>query len=525
MKEIESFTQSKKINSLTKSKVYLHPETLLAQGKVLPQDIKIEEALLGALMLEKDAFNKVADILFPEVFYKDQHQIIFQAIMNLSNRSEPIDLLSVTQELRRMGKLEIIGGASYLTQLTYQVASAAHIEFYARVLMEKYLKREVIRISTASVENAFEDSVDVFDLIEESTKSIFELVEKVTKAREKNLATLIKETVENLKESMNKSGLTGVPSGLKDIDIVTNGWQNSHFIILAARPAMGKSALMLTFAKNAAIEYNMPVAIFSLEMTAQDIVKRLLASVTHIPLNRINNATLTEYELAQIAQTLEKLKDVPLYIDDTSGLSLTELRAKARRLKANNNIQLLIIDYLQLMSNRDRGSANTNREQEISGISRGLKSLAKELNIPIIALSQVNRAVEKEKENKMPKLSDLRESGSLEQDADMVFFIYRPEYYSKDDTEPELKGVAFVNIAKNRHGKTTEVKLRFNGEYSYFSDFDDIHYFDTNTIAPNTDFERDSELGQYKILPSRMNQSKDDGDFDDISRNEIEEDF
>ncbi|RME18043.1 MAG: replicative DNA helicase, partial [Bacteroidetes bacterium] len=412
-----------------------------------------------------------------------------------------------------------------LTQLTYKVASAAHIEYYARVLLQKYLQREVIHICTETIHNAFEDGVDIFDLIEYATKTIFELIENVTKSREKDLKSLAAETLDGLKNVIETKRLTGIPSGLIEIDNVTNGWQKSHFIILAARPAMGKSALMLTFAKNAAIEYNVPVAIFSLEMTSQDIVKRLLSAITHIPLDKINTAQLADYELIQIAQNIEKLQNVPLYIDDTSSLSLTELRAKARRLKVQYNIQLIIVDYLQLMTNRDKISFNTNREQEISSISRGLKSLAKELDIPIIALSQVNRAVEKEKENKMPKLSDLRESGSLEQDADMVLFIYRPEYYTREDTEPELKNVAFINIAKNRHGRTAELKLRFNGPYSYFSDFtDDIHHFaSSHTINPNTDFLNDGHK-QGIVIPSKINQNRND-DIDDISRNEIEEDF
>ncbi|MCX7728063.1 MAG: replicative DNA helicase [Bacteroidia bacterium] len=521
---MDEFEEIKQKKLLRKPIKHLHPEMLLGNGKLMPQAIEIEEAFLGALMLEKDAYVKVADFVFSEIFYKPQHQQIFKAIQSLFQRSEPIDLLSVTQELRRLSCLEEIGGAYYLTQLTYKVASAAHIEYYARVLLQKHLQREVIRICTETIQNAFEDSIDIFELIEYATKTIFELIENVTKSREKDLKSLVTETIDELKTSISLKGLTGVPSGLADIDKITNGWQKSHFIILAARPAMGKSALMLTFAKNAAIEHGIPVAIFSLEMTAQDIVKRLLASLTHIELDKINNGRLADYELIQIDQSIEKLGNIPLYIDDTSSLSLTELRAKARRLKVQYDIQLIIIDYLQLMSNRDKSAFNSNREQEISGISRGLKSLAKELNIPIIALSQVNRAVEKEKENKMPKLSDLRESGSLEQDADMVLFIYRPEYYTKEDTEPEMKNVAFVNIAKNRHGKTAEIKLRFHGAYSYFSDMNDMQYFDSfsTPIEPNSDFLNDSgKMGI--VVPSKINQNKDDNR--DISRNEIEEDF
>ena len=504
----------------------VHPEMFLESGKLMPQAVDIEEAFLGAIMLEKDAFIKIADIVHQDIFYKSQHQIIYNAIHNLFHRNEPIDLLSVTQELKRLSKLELVGGAYYLTQLTYKVASAAHIEYYARVLLQKYLQREIIRICTETIHNAFEDSTDVFDLIDYSTKAIFELIENVTKAREKNIKTIAFETYQELQIDREKKGLTGVPSGLKEIDSITNGWQKSHFVILAARPGMGKSALMLTFAKNAAIEYNIPVAIFSLEMTAQDIAKRLLSAITQISVDKINKGLLEPYQYVHLQKAIEKLENVPLYIDDTSSLSLTELRAKARRLKTQYNIQLIIVDYLQLMSNRDKSIYNTNREQEISGISRGLKSLAKELNIPIIALSQVNRAVEKEKENKMPKLSDLRESGSLEQDSDMVMFIYRPEYYSREDTEPELKGIAFINIAKNRHGKTAELKLKFNGAYSYFSDLDDMDYFSYQDGSLDENSDESEEFYQGIVISSKINQSSfKSSDDDDIIRNEVEEDF
>lgn len=503
----------------------IHPEMLLENGKQMPQAVEIEEAILGAIMLEKDAFIKIADFIFKEVFYKSQHQIIFEAIHNLFQRNEAIDLLSVTQELKRLGRLETVGGAVYLAQLTYKVASAAHIEHYARILMQKYLQREVIRICTETIHNAFEDTIDIFDIIDYATQTIYQLIENVTKTREKNIKTIVNDTLKELRDASTKRGLTGVPCGLTDIDKITNGWQKSYFIILAARPGMGKTALMLTFAKNAAFDYKIPVAIFSLEMTSQDIVKRLLSSITQISLEKINSARLVEHELIKIQEVMQKMEDVPLYIDDTSMLTLTELRAKARRLKTQYDIQLIIIDYLQLMSNRDRMSTHSNREQEISSISRGLKGLAKELNIPIIALSQVNRAVEKEKENKMPKLSDLRESGSLEQDADLVFFIYRPEYYTKDDTQPEFKNLAILNLAKNRHGQTAEIKLKFIGEYGYFTDMSDIHDFSDafTSFPPNTDFTSGMPYQGGMIIPSKINQIKDD--HNDISRNEIEEDF
>jgi replicative DNA helicase len=530
MSDLKNIPGLKKFNTAKKSLTNVHPEMLLDNGKVMPQALEIEEAFLGALMLEKDAFIKVAELVFADIFYKPQHQIIFNAIFNLFHRNEPIDLLSVTQELKRLSQLEIVGGAYYLTQLTYKVASAAHIEYYARVLLQKYLQREVIRICTETIQNAFEDSNDVFLLVENTTKTIFELIETVTKSREKNIKTLVQETIDNLKNAKNNLGLTGVPSGIKAIDSITSGWQKSHFIILAARPAMGKSALMLTFAKNAVIDYSskenkIPVAIFSLEMTAQDIVKRLLSMYTQIPLDRISNGQLAEYELVQLSKAIENFNDVPLFIDDTPSISLTELRAKARRLKAQHDIKLIIIDYLQLMSNRDKNSNTSNREQEISSISRGLKSLAKEIDVPIIALSQVNRAVEKEKENKMPKLSDLRESGSLEQDADMVFFIYRPEYYTGDNTEPEWKDAAELSLAKNRHGRTDRLKLRFHKQFGLFTDYDDGNPFSAfSSIEPNSDFMSETGVKPTGIvISSRLNQNKDDNS--DISRNEIEEDF
>ncbi len=512
-----------KLKELGKKPIITHPEHLMESGKVMPQSVELEEALLGALMLERDAYTKVAEFLFKEVFYKDQHQVIFGAIMSLSELNEPIDLLSVTNELKRLGKLELVGGAYYLSQLTYRVASSANIEYYARILLQKFLQRKVISLCTETIHYAFEDGIDIFDLVDHFTKIIFELVETVTKSKEKDIKNLIDETLNTIKELRDKKdggGITGIPSGLKDLDRVTNGWQNSHFIIIAARPGMGKSALMITLAKNAAIENKIPTAIFSLEMTAQDIVKRLLAAQTKMPIDKFTKAQLQDYEIIQISDTLEKIKEAPLYIDESEAVSLMDIRTKARRLKVQHGIKFIIIDYLQLMHNRD--DKNGNREQEISSISRGLKSLAKELNIPIIALSQVNRAVEKEA-NKRPKLADLRESGSLEQDTDMVLFIYRPEYYSKNDTADFETKMGYIDIAKNRHGATAEIQLGFEGIYSRFCNYDDVkrdeEQLSENKLPTNTDF-----LGESgPIFSSKMNKKDDNNDISDVSRNQIED--
>lgn len=450
------------------------PGTANEIGKLPPQAVELEEAVLGAMLLEREALSTVIDILSPTAFYKEQNGRVFAAMVALFNRSEPVDILTVTQELKRSGELEYVGGAYYVSALTNRIASSANIEFHARIVAQKYLQRELIRLSTETIKTAYEDGTDVFELLDETTKNIFEILDSNVRKQHDKMSTLIAKAITEIESAANqKDGLLGVPSGFTALDRITGGWQKSDLLILAARPGMGKTAFVVSMAKNAAVEFNKPVAIFSLEMSSLQLVKRLISSETEITQDKILKGNLDNHEFVQLNERIKKLAVAPLYIDDTPALSIFELRAKARRLKENQKVELIIIDYLQLMSGGPDGKGN--REQEISAISRGLKSLAKELEIPIIALSQLSRQVENRPGgSKRPQLSDLRESGAIEQDADMVMFIYRPEYYGMevDENNEPTRGRAEVIIAKNRHGALETVKLRFLGQFAKFADLD-----------------------------------------------------
>jgi replicative DNA helicase len=450
-----------------------NPTNLL--GKVPPQAIELEMAVLGALMLEKDALTNVIDILKVESFYKESHKVIFQAILDLFTDSQPIDLLTVTSQLRKSGTLEIAGGAFYITELTSKVASAANIEYHSRIITEQAIKRDLIRISSVIQKDAFEDTTDVFDLLDKMEQSLFEISEKNIRKNYSDMRSIMRDAIVELEERKNqKDGLTGVPSGFTALDRVTSGWQKSDLVIIAARPAMGKTAFVLSVLRNAAVDHSKPVAIFSLEMSAIQLVNRLISSEAELDSEKIKKGSLADHEWAQLVHKTAKLSKAPLFVDDTPALSILELRAKARKLKAQHDIQMIVIDYLQLMSGDTKGGGGGNREQEIASISRALKKIAKELNIPVIALSQLSRAVETRGGDKRPQLSDLRESGSIEQDADMVMFLYRPEYYgfNEDESGASLMGVGEVIIAKHRNGSLENVKLRFIGRYTKFTDLD-----------------------------------------------------
>lgn len=450
----------------------------VAAGKVPPQALELEEAVLGAMLLEKDAFVTVSEILNSDCFYKEAHQVIFEAITNLFTREQPIDILTVTEELRRMGKLDAVGGAFYITQLTGRVASAAHIEYHSRIIYQKYLQREMIRISGVIQTKAFDESEDVNDLLEEAENSLFMLSQGSMKRDAIQIKGVISEAIEHIKiAGKREDGLSGIPSGFTELDKITSGWQNSDLVIIAARPAMGKTAFVLSMARNMVVKYKHPVAIFSLEMSNLQLVNRLIVSETELDANKIKNGKLTDQEWLQLDNKVTDLIEAPLFIDDTAGLSVFELRAKARRLKKQYDIKAIIIDYLQLMN--ASGMRPGNRQEEVSMISRSLKGLAKELNIPIIALSQLSRAVEtRTGEGKRPQLSDLRESGAIEQDADMVLFIHRPEYYkiTEDEQGNSLIGVAEIIVAKHRNGATGDVRLRFRPEVIRFEDYSDSGY-------------------------------------------------
>jgi replicative DNA helicase len=450
-----------------------------ALGKLPPQAVELEEAILGALMLEKDSLTEVIEKLRPDTFYRESHQTIFKAIKSLFENAEPVDILTVTTELRKRGDLELVGGAYYIASLTSKVSSSANIEAHAHIITELAIKRSLISVSSDIQKEAYEDTTDAFELLGKAEQSLFDVSEKNISREVRTMADLLKDALKELDEKSKKTdGLTGVPTGFTNLDRITSGWQPSDLVILAARPGMGKTAFVVSALRNAAVDFHKPVAIFSLEMSAVQLVNRLISAEAEIEGPKLKSGNLDVNEFAQIHQKINKLSQAPIYIDDTAALSVFELRAKCRKLKAKHDIQLIIIDYLQLMSGDSSGNkAMGNREQEIAYISRSLKKIAKELNVPVIALSQLSRAVESrgnDKGGKKPQLSDLRESGSIEQDADMVIFLYRPEYYQIETTEEGLpaKGLAEVIIAKHRNGSLETVPLKFVGKFTKFDNLD-----------------------------------------------------
>ena len=444
------------------------PGTDLGQavfGKIPPQSKELEEAILGAIMLEKGAFDTIAEIIKPECFYLETHQRIFRAMQALAGKSTPIDMLTVVEELRFREDLEFVGGPYYVSKLTNAVVSSANIEAHARIVVQKFIQRELIRISGEIIGEAYEDSTDVFDMLDEAESKLFEITNSHLRRNFDSIDSVLIKTIERIEDMRNRQDdITGVPTGFESLDKLTYGWQPTDLIILAARPSVGKTAFALNLARSAALHATKPTAVgfFSLEMSSAQLVQRILSAESEIWLEKIARGRLEEHEMKQLYKKgIEKLSKAPIYIDDSAALNIFELRAKCRRLKNKHNVGIIIIDYLQLMS----GSAdrNSNREQEISKISRDLKSLAKELQIPIIALSQLSREVEKRKEgNKIPQLSDLRESGAIEQDADMVMFLYRPDYYEMNTNEfgESNKGETYVKIAKHRNGSLETIKLK-----------------------------------------------------------------
>ena len=443
-------------------------------GKVPPNARELEEAVLGAIMLEKSAFDTVLEILKPECFYVDAHQTIFKAFQDLALKGMPIDMLTVVEELKKAEQLDMIGGPFYITRLTNAVVSTANIEAHSRIILQKFIQRELIRISGEIMSDSYEDSTDVFDLLDESETKMFNITNNYLKKNYEDIGNALAKAINRIDELRNrKDDISGVPSGFKSLDHVTYGWQPTDLIILAARPSVGKTAFALNLARNAALHptRSVPVGVFSLEMSASQLVQRILAAESEISMEKIARGKLEEYEYQQLlTKGIKRLETAPIFIDDTAALNIFEFRAKARRLVHKHNVGLILIDYLQLMSgNNDR---NSNREQEISNISRNLKALAKELNIPIIALSQLNRAVETRKESKIPVLADLRESGAIEQDADMVMFIYRPEAHEilHNEQGESTRGETYIKIAKHRNGALDMIKLRSRLDIQKFED-------------------------------------------------------
>ncbi len=472
-------------------------------GKLPPQALDLEKSVIGALMIEKDAFATVADLLRPESFYSDQHRHIFDAIRALSTNDAPIDILSVVEQLKSMGTLEQAGGVVYLSELTQRVASAAHLRYHAQIVAQKATARDLIGLACQIEEKGYDETQDVDELMQEAEAGVFEISQRSQKRDVTHIFPVITEAFERMhKASQNEGNISGIPSGFTELDKITSGWQKSDLVIIAARPAMGKTAFVLSMAKNIAVDFNIPVAIFSLEMSNVQLVNRLIMNVCEIEGGKIRNGRLTKAEWDKLENNISILQNAPIYVDDTPGLSVFELRSKARKLVKDKKIQLIIIDYLQLMN--ANGTNFGSREQEVSIISRTLKGLAKELDIPVIALSQLSRAVEKRDssnsnvDGKKPLLSDLRESGAIEQDADMVCFIHRPEYYKlyDDGNGKDLRGLGQIIVAKHRNGATDEIWLRFIGKYTRFQNENDA--YDESLYA---DVQYETKSSKMNMLP------------------------
>ena len=436
----------------------------LQKGKLPPQAVDLEEVVLGAMMIDKKGVDEVIDILQPEAFYKESHQLIFNAIISLFEKQEPIDIKTVSFQLKKDGNLNSVGGDYYLIELSQKVSSSAHIEFHSRIILQKFIQRKLISISNDIIEDSYDETSDVFDLLDKAESKIYDISQRNLKKNTQSAEDLVLAAKKKIEEISKKEGLSGIASGFGEIDRLTSGWQPSDLIIVAARPGMGKTAFTLSMARNITVENNIPVAFFSLEMSAIQLITRLISSETGLNSEKLRTGKLEKFEWELLNVKVTNLENAPLYIDDTPSLSIFELRAKARRLSSQYGIKLIVVDYLQLMT-LGSSQKSGNREQEISTISRNLKALAKELDIPIIALSQLSRAVELRGGTKRPILSDLRESGAIEQDADIVSFLYRPEYYKIDewddeDRSPALGQAEFI-VAKHRNGGLSSIKLKF----------------------------------------------------------------
>ena len=476
------------------------------EGKLQPQAIELEQAVLGALLIDNESLSDAIDSLQAEYFYVPKHQKIFEAIVNLFNNTKPVDILTVSEELKRLEYFENIGGLAYISELTNNVASSSNTEFHARIIAEKFIKRSLINISRRISTDAFDDAVDIFDLLNNAEAELFTVTEGTLRKSYDKMSTLIKGALENIETLRNKEdGLSGIPSGFTNLDRVTSGWQQSDLVICAARPGMGKTAFALTMARNIAVEHNTPIGFFSLEMSSEQLVNRLIASEAELGASKLRKGDLADHEMVQLHEKIKHLSEAPIFIDDTPALTIFELRAKARRLVKNHGVKIIMIDYLQLMQ---AGGNSGNREQEISTISRSLKGIAKELKIPVIALSQVNRGVESRTGvgSKRPMLSDLRESGAIEQDADIVTFIYRPEYYKiyEWDNGDDSRGQGELIIAKHRNGSLKNVRLKFIGEFAKFSDLD---YFE------ESDFNDNDNNSSMISMSSSMNQETNNDPF------------
>ena len=490
-------------------------------GNTPPQAIALEESVLGALMLDQTALINAIETLHVEYFYKPEHQAVYRAIRKLFEMSQPVDLLTVVERLRLDGELEAAGGAYAVSKLTENVVSAAHIEYHIRVLSEKFIQREMIRISTETITEAYDETTDVVNLLDKTEQRLMDINDKNFRSDYHPMGDFVTMAMDQIKEAGEKSdGLSGLESGFIGLDRMTAGFQPGTLIILAARPAMGKTACALSMARNIAVDFHKAVAFFSLEMTGQELAMRLISSEARLPGDKLKKGHLEPYEKEQLKKGAQPLNNAPIYIDDTPQLTIFELRAKARRLKQRYDIQMIFIDYLQLMTSGSSDNRNGNREQEISMISRqlkslskelGMKSLSKELGIPVLAMSQLSRAVENRVGNK-PQLSDLRESGAIEQDADIVMFIYRPEYYGiQEDDHGSTLGMADLIVAKHRSGGTGDVRLRFVKEFARFENPPQLGLDGVGMgmgMPQNANFD---QQGGSMIVDSKMNEDNNMG--------------
>lgn len=453
-------------------------ELSISDGKMPPNAIEFEKLVIGTFLIDKKGLDYSIDLLTADVFYDPRHQEIFRAIVKLFEGNHPVDLMTVIQELKKSDKLALAGGDHYIIDLTMGISSSAHIEYHVRVILEKFILRSLINVSANVIDSSYKESTDVFELLDKAEQSFFEITNGTIKKGFDTANTLVTQAIETIKALKDKEGISGIPSGFKDIDKETGGWQNSDLIIIAARPAMGKTAFLLSMARNIAVEHNIPMALFSLEMASVQLITRMIASETGISSEKLRKGQMSDEEWQRLFSNVSALENAPLYIDETPSLSVFDFRAKCRRLVMQHGVKIIMVDYLQLMTaNSGKGGAG-NREQEIAMISRSLKAIAKELNVPVIALSQLSRSVET-RPGKRPMLSDLRESGAIEQDADIVSFIFRPEYYKittwdndEDGGESSTENQAELIIAKHRNGATADVRMSFYKNIAKFADLD-----------------------------------------------------
>jgi len=473
------------MNDNKKKKQQGQQEMMSPYAQIQPQALEVERAVLGAIMIDKEAYVAVCEILKPKSFYEPRHQKIYEAIESLSVNEKPIDVLTVTEQLAKDGTLEEIGGAAYVAELSSKVATSANIVYHANIIAEKYLSRQMINYANTIGTKAYDGTYDVKDVIMEAERILFEIAQTNMKKDYTDIKTLVgMSTKTMMKNSENKGDVSGISTGYYRLDHLTSGWQNSDLVIIAGRPAMGKTAFALSMAKNIAADQNIPMAFFSLEMSGEQLSNRLISNVCEIEGRKILSGQLDRTEWERFDKRINNLMEAPLYIDDTPGLSIFELKTKAHRMVRERGVRLIMIDYLQLMN--ANGMRFNSRQEEVAKISQSLKELAKDLNIPIIALSQLNRGVEGRDgaEGKRPLLSDLRESGAIEQDADMVMFVHRPEYYHiyQGSNGEDYRGKAEIIIAKHRKGATDIALLNFRGEYTRFENPED------NTLGGDTSF-------------------------------------